>query len=388
MSDYVQEEESEELSFLEKIKNLRRLWIVIGILIIISVILGVVLFRIFGQFSDFSVRSTIDLDGSAQSKYKEFSNGLLSYSRDGATYSDFNGEVIWSETYDMQSPCAVVNGEELLIYDKSGTRLTVMTNKGSQGEISTTLPIVRADIAKNGIVAVLMQDNNTGYLNVYEADGGLVASGQVHLEKTGYPIAIAISPDGKRLAVSLIGLNNGNNSAQIIFYDFGKTGSTAKDNVIASFNYIGTVFPEIRFFDDGRAVAYGESEIVIYSAAEKPDASNRIKVKSDIRSVMTGSETFGVITKGSDGHNDLTVYDSHGKRQFEKSISIPYNTCYIASNGDTMISNGEELVVFNTFGTRRFHYIFSDGYLAFFPEEGMRNYFLVEKGRASRIVLK
>lgn len=388
MSDFLQEEEDEEVSsFAQKIKSLRRLWIVLAILIVVGVAAGIILFGIFGQFDGYTVRSTVDLEGSSQSRYKEFSGGLLSYSRDGATYSSFKGEVIWSETYDMQSPVAVVNGDELLVYDKSGTRLAVMTKTGSQGEISTTLPIVRADIAENGMVAVLMQDNKTGYLNVYEADGGLVAGGQVHLERTGYPISIAISQDGSRLAVSFIGINDGNHSAQIIFYDFGKAGSTAKDNIIASFNYIDTVFPEICYFDDGRAAAFGNKEIIIFSGEDKPEADRRITTDKEILSIITGKDMFGTITKGDDGDNKVTVYGSSGARKFERSINLDYNTCAIASNDDVIISNGEEIVVYNKYGTRRFHYVFSDGYLAFFPEKGMRNYILIEKGKVSRIVL-
>jgi hypothetical protein len=61
MSDFVQEEEEEEVSFKEKIINLRMLWIVLAVLSVTGIIIGIILYSIFGRFDTYSITSEVDL---------------------------------------------------------------------------------------------------------------------------------------------------------------------------------------------------------------------------------------------------------------------------------------------------------------------------------------
>ena len=377
-------EEKETISFAEKVHSVRWLWITLAVVVLVGTVSALVYLGIFNRYDSFSVVSSADLGG-RDGSFIEFEGALLSYSRDGATLSDYDGNLIWTETYDMQTPVAVVSEGELLIYDKTGNGLVVMTRAGEQGAISTTLPVVRADISDNGVVAVLMQDRDTGYINVYQADGGLMASGQVHLENTGYPISLAISPDGQRLLVSMICVSEGTVAAQLSFYDFGDLGSTQKDNIIASFNYVGSVFPEVGFFADGSAIAFGTREIIIYSGGKKPESSARISASSEIGSVFKNRKGFAVINKAGEDKNTLTVYDHKGHVKFEKTVRLDYNKAQYISNGDILIANGDQVILYNGHGIRRFHHTFSDGFVALMPSGGLRDYVLVEGKKCSRI---
>ena len=380
-------EEKDTISLGEKLHNLRWLWISLAALAIVITVSVLVYFGIFGQYDVYTVVSSTDLGG-RDGSFIEFEGALLSYSRDGATLSDYDGNLIWTETYDMQTPVAVVSEGELLIYDKTGNGLVVLTRAGEQGAISTTLPVVRADISDNGIVAVLMQDRDTGYINVYHSDGGLVASGQVHLENTGYPISLAISPDGQRLLVSMICVSEGTVAAQLSFYDFGELGEGQKDNIIASFNYVGGVFPEVGFFADGSAIAFGTKEVIIYSAGKKPETSHRFTTSAEIGSVFRSGKGFGLIQKAGEDKNTLTVYDSRGHARFEKTVRLDYNQVRFISNDDILIANGEQAILYNTHGIRRFHHTFSDGFVTLMPSGGLRDYILVEGKKCSRIKLR
>ena len=380
-------EEKEKISFSEKLRSLKFLWIFLGAAAVISVIAAVILFKFLGQYDSYTTVSKTDISG-RDGSFMEFSGALLSYSRDGATLSDYRGELLWTVTYDMQTPTVVTCQGELLIYDKSGSVLVIMNREGEQGELKTNLPVVRADISADGVVAVLMQDRETGYINVYKADGGLVAGGQVHLENTGYPISLAISPDGQRLLVSMICVAEGTSSAQLSFYDFDEAGASKKDNIIASFNYAGEVYPEVDFFDDGSAVAFGTDQIVIYTAGDKPETKLRLTPDSEIGSVFCSGSGFGILTKTSQEKKSLKIYDTKGKLRFEKTIRLDYSRAEFLTNGDVLIANGQQLILYNPSGIRRFHYTFSDGFLLFVPNGGLRDYVLVERGKCSCIRLK
>src|SRR3712207_1207999 len=80
---------------------------------------------------------------------------------------------------------------------------------GQKKALTTDLPIVEAQVASNGSVAVLMQNGKIGYLRIYDIEGNITANGEVHLDSSGYPLSIAYSQDGQRLAVALANINSG-----------------------------------------------------------------------------------------------------------------------------------------------------------------------------------
>ena len=72
-------------------------------------------------------------------------------------------------------------------------------------------------IAAQGTVAVLMGDQSNSYLVVYDKNGKELVNGAIYGEDGGYPIAIALSNDAIKLAVSMLDINDGNVKRRLHF---------------------------------------------------------------------------------------------------------------------------------------------------------------------------
>ena len=79
------------------------------------------------------------------------------------------------------------------------------------------MTIEQVSIAAQGTVAVLMGDQSNSYLVVYDKNGKELVNGAIYGEDGGYPIAIALSNDAIKLAVSMLDINDGNVKRRLHF---------------------------------------------------------------------------------------------------------------------------------------------------------------------------
>ena len=150
------------------------------ILVVIAAVALAVMAHLLRQYEDYNLRASTERIDSAETDYLDFQGNILKYNRDGAFYTDYDGELIWNYTYEMESPQAQVCGNSVLIYDRDGTQLTILSVTGVEGNVTTSLPILDADVSANGTTAVLMQNENTGYVEIYDLEGQVLASGELH----------------------------------------------------------------------------------------------------------------------------------------------------------------------------------------------------------------
>ncbi len=357
------EEEVVDQGGLSKGKRALIFVIIIGILAAVLVVL-----YIFSSYSDYEEMSSLELANEAETTYVDFRENLLSYSRDGAFYTDYSGNLIWNETYEMNEPRMRTCGERLLLYDRQGTRILIMSPAGKEGEFSTTLPIMNADVAATGEVSVLMQDGSTGYVTLFSADGKTEASGEVHTANTGYPIAVALSSDGKKMCLSLINLNDGDVKNTLNFYDFTSEGASKKDNITGSFSYSDMVIPEIDFVDEDKLVAFGDTEIVIYTTGGTPKVSSEIFLHDGIVSVFHNDSYIGTINAAGAG-NELKVWSLSGGEQYTYPVDVSYTRCEFNKNDEVMLTDGEDVAIVKVFGVEKFKYHFGEGFYQLIPWE-------------------
>ena len=387
--DFEVEEEIEDIEEVDTdqggLSKGKRALIFVALALVLAAVM--VVLWLFASYYDYEEMSSTELANEAETRYTDFRENLLSYSRDGAFYTDYSGNLIWNYTYEMDEPRIESCGDRLLIYDRQGTRMIIQSSAGNVGEISTTLPIVDADVSAGGETAVLMQDGSTGYVTLYAADGSIVASGEVHTANTGYPVAIAVSSDGKRMALSLINLNDGDVKSTLNFYDFGNEGAQQKDNITASYSYSDMVIPDIDFVDDDKLVAFGDTEIVIYTAGSSPKVGAEVFLPDSIISVFHNDSYIGMVYTGSEG-NELKVCSLSGAEKYCIPTDTSYTKCEFNKNDEVMLTDGEDISIFTLLGVEKFRYHFNEGFYEMIPWETSKTYVMIEKGAIRRIRLK
>lgn len=357
--------ESEVDDYKKKIRA-HRIRIAARVLIVAAVIFmtlsGIGVYLSQRNYEDFELLSSADRSDTKGTRFLSFQGNILKYSNDGAFYTDSDNELIWNQTYEMQDPQTDVCEGYLAIYDKKGTKVYIMSEEGLQGSIETTMEISQARVAAQGTVALLMKKDGASYLSLYDREGNSLAQGAIHGTGGGYPIAIALSHDAIKLAVSMIDINEGALKSAVAFYNFGSVGQNEIDNCVGILSFDGMVIPEIDFATNDRLVAFGDSKIVMFEGTQKPEATVEIPLKEQVKSIFYNRDYVGVvIDKGEEqvSHSFL-IYDKKGALVLQQDFDSEYDHIEFLSDGEICIRSQYGLDLYTLRGTHRFHYEFGE----------------------------
>ena len=365
--------------------------------IVLIMIIAVVIMACYFAYSNrkyttFSVQQRIERSNVENTDFLSFNNNLFSYSRDGASLSDFDGNPIWNESFDMENPICDKNGEYIMVYDRERTNAVVMDTTGTKGRLSMTLPIIRASISANGNVAVLMQDGTTAYLRLMSTGGKILASGEIHAENSGYPIAMDLSPNATKLMVSMLDLGDGDIKTTLFFYDFSEKSKTDENHILADFSYADEVIPEVAFLGENAAVAFADEELMFFDFHKDVSVRKRLFQSDEIKSVFYSDNRAAIITthemeKGG-VENALHVFNEAGVDRFV--VRIPSRMTYAGfmDNGEILLHNGHSIRIFKDDGRRKLTAKSEEAIRAIIPWDGQRNYYFITKNQTQKVLLE
>lgn len=362
---------------------------VIAIVLVVALVFGVSwYYNRNRKFHSYDVEWQVSASDTGYSEYLSFNGVILHYSQDGVSCINQNGEVMWNQAFNMDVPGIAVSGSFAVIYDIKGTSLYICDVNGCTGSAQTQKKILKADISDSGVVAVVLDDKTSNYINYFRKDGS-----QIDLEiKTlisgdGYPLDIAISPDGKQLITSYVYADSGNMMNQVVFRNF-EVGKNNADRVVGGFRqYKETLVPEVIFFDDQNSAAVTEKSIDFYSTrnAMSPELAKTQEFDSRIRTVFysdayigvvldrgenqeeagTEEETQKVEATADEGSSEETtkqavetaytmlVFDKTGSRTFEQTIDFEYGYAEFSGDG-IVVYNNSECAVYNMTGVCKY----------------------------------
>ncbi len=345
---------------------------------------------ILRTYTDYNVKKEVQLEDSEGTAYESFDDYIVKYNSDGAFLVTQQGEVLWNETYDMSSPMIEQCEDYLIIYEKGGTSIYVMTVTGKKGLVETNRPIMRAHVSEQGHVAVLMSDKSAAHIQICDYKGGVIAAGVTRVENGGYPLDIAYSRDGERLALSSVDVKSGKVQTTITFYDFSNSGKKEKDNIIATSSFPDLVISKLHFLDNGRLVAFGDREVVLFSSSCK--IKKEIFAENSVEAVFYNGDYFGYIGSETTDDGELVkvihVYGSSGWQKFAKALDASYTYVEMLRNNDIIVQNENEMSIYTKYGIKKFFYAFENNIIEIIPNGGRREYVLYQNGVAQHIRLR
>lgn len=291
--------------------------------------------------------------------YEAFGSNVLKYTKDGASYIDSRGKIVWSISYQMKSPVCYVNGSYAVIADRQGNSLYICNQEGQRGQAETTLPILRASISAHGVTAVLLEDSTASYISFFKEDGSeLDWLIKTVMSKSGYLLDVSLSPEGTQVMVSNVYLQDGIMGNRVAFYNFSEYGKSYPDRLVGGFEEMkDSVIPRVRFLDEDHACAFGNGQVGFFSLENQtsPALLAHIKLEEEIKSVCYSDQYVGVMVENPEGESDyrLDVYSAGGKLKFSKPISFQYKEIDI--DGDMVILyNENSCEIYNMSGKCRF----------------------------------
>lgn len=252
------------------------------------------------------------------------------------------------------------------------------------------MTIEQVSIAAQGTIAVLMGDQSNSYLVVYDKNGKELVNGAIYGEDGGYPIAIALSNDAIKLAVSMLDINDGNVKTTIAFYNFGSVGENEIDRIVSANSFSDMVIPQLDFVSDDRMVAYGDSEIVIFEGTQKPKLTQEIPLTGEAKSIFNNNKYVGVVYSNNDENltHHVAVYDMHGFTVMEKDFSQEYTEIGFLSNNEVCILNDHSCDIYTVRGIYKFHYDFDEELYKVISGGTGLNYTIILENSTEKVRLK
>lgn len=372
----------------DKSRNLKiKVITIIGI--VCALLLAIYLFCVYRTYNNYKVRKTIKIETGTNSQYQAFGEFVVKYSNDGISY--INGtETIWNEAYEMKSPIVYVCGDYLAIADKNSNTIYIFNKKGKVGEVNTSYPIIKIEVAQQGVVAALLEEASANYIELYDKEGNLIVSHKSLLSENGFPLSFSISNDGEKMMTSYLSIKEGSTENQVIFYNFSNVGKDEVDRVVGTFNQYGeTIVPAVYFVSNEDAIAIGDNVLTIYKMKEKPTIRKEIKFDKEIQKVFYNEKYVGLIFENSKGDTPykMEVYSLSGEKIMSKEIEMNLDHVKFAGKNVLMYDDVTcELISLK--GVVKFKHVFTKQLDAIVPMESTNTFLLMTKNKIEEISLK
>ncbi len=325
-----------------------------------------------------------ELENNEALEYAEVDGALVRCGREGAQAVAKDGTLLWNVSYGtMKNPKFVFCGSVMVVADIGAKQYMLSDGTGSTKTFSTPYPIQMVDVAKQGVTVVLMNGEENDYICMYSKDGELLTEIETVVSRDGFPLAIALSEDGKKLVTSYMTVERDEPTSSVTFYNFGEVGQNYIGNLVAQVQYTECTVPRLEFWDNDTVLVMGENVMELFSMEERPLSVYKKEISSEIKSIAFG-EYFCTVTKNKDGQEVLEAYNKSGKVCMKKVISLPYVGLHTQGNEVVLYSySGCEIYDVKK-GLMTYQGTFENGIRQMFIIGGNR-YYLVEN-RLVRVI--
>ena len=293
-------------------------------------------------------------------KFAMFGDNMIKYTKDGASYIDASGKTIWTQSYEMKTPIININGDYAVIADQQGNEMYICSKEGCTGTAKTQLPITKAAVSARGVAAAVVEDSTASYIFYFKKDGeSLGINIKMLLSGDGYPVDIALSPDGKQIVMSVMYMKNGALKNKVAFYDFSEIGKNVNNRFIAAFEeeFDDKMVGRIRYLNDQTVCAFSDKGLTFISVKNViPDTNvTFVPVDEEIQSICYSDKYAAVVVDSTSGSPyRLDVYNTDGKKV--TSIDFDYAYTGVLIDGDRLILYNEESCrEYNLDGHERFN---------------------------------
>lgn len=349
-----------ELSYQEKIRRhrarVRTYQFFAAVIAIIAVLLTLLYMtnRHYNRAEIVKIRDFVAEEGAV---CVNFDGYVLQYGPNGAVCADANGHVKWTITYEMDEPIISIRGKIAAIADYGGRSIYVMNKKKQLYTLSTSLPIHKVEASECGEVAAVLDDKTSTWIRLYSKNGKEIAYFVRSMEENGYPMDLAISPNGAKVCVSSIMMKDMSVVSNLTFYDFGKAGKDYDQHVVGKFEYENEVLPYVWFMGNDKCAAVSDSRfVVIDTSGTEPKSSLNNMLTENLQGVFEDDGHVGLLFNDLTQENmyRLDLYGRDGKKEGGVGFTMAYDDLQI-KGGRVYINNEQIMQIYTDDGKEIFN---------------------------------
>lgn len=398
--DYLKEREkrlgvSQPVNYKDKIKS-HKLTILYRAALVIVLIAAVAVFLVVQWknkvFSESVVVSSTPVTIVQGAMVENLGGNILLYSKDGASCIDAKGNALWNQTFEMQEPMLSVCNNVAAIGDYNGRTVYVVSSTGQLGTVNTNLPIRKICVSQNGVVAAVLDDAEVTRILLYNGNENTdtsIVDIKATMDKSGYPMSLSLSPNGKLLAISYLHVNSGEMKSSVAFFNFGEVGKNESDNYVSGYDYPDTVIPYVQFMNNSAAFAVSDDRIVFFEGGEKPDNKATALLNEEVQGIYYNEDYVGLVFHNQTGESAyrLDVYNTAGTKIHSQLFDMEY-TDIIFSRDQVIIYNDMDCKICNMSGVDKFTGTFEKPSSLLVPTSSNYKYVSVTSNSVDVIELK
>ncbi len=290
---------------------------VVAVIAVLAV-LGVFFFLQYQRhvYTDYDIIASVERQSVGGAVDVRLGDAILTYSKDGAHCTDVKGNVTWNQTFEIQDVRLSVSGNSLAIGEYNGRNIYLANAENLLGQITTTMPVRDLAVSEAGYVTAILADGDVTWINTYNSSGEMVRDGRTHMDDSGYPMALSLSPNGELLCVAYVYVDAGVLRTEVVFYNFGDVGSNYGDHLVSGWAYTDMLIPYVKFINDETSFAVGDSRLMIYTGALVPGSPVEHLYDREIQYVFSSDRYIGLVflSDSSESRYQLKVYDTADAR--------------------------------------------------------------------------
>jgi len=276
--------------------------------------------------------SIIEIDTSLNYDVGIYKGNVVLCNNDGIKAVNQKGEEEWSIALSLSKPIMKINDKYVLVADKGGREVNIVTNYSVLCTVRTDEPIVTASINNAGYFAVVTDEKgHKGRITVYDAN----SNGQeIYKWYSGqnYITDVVISKNNDRMVVSTIDTTKGKVSGGVVFFSFNQ------EKPYAGILKEDTLISNLQLCKDNTVLAIGDNQMLGFSL----DGQEKWSYNYDGRQLETYDMDANGVTvlalSEKNGKTAIEIINNDGKLKGNKEV-----------DGDVKyIDIGHEFVAFNS----------------------------------------
>ena len=363
--------------------------IAISVIVIIAILLAALYFstRHYSRAEISKIRDFVAEEGAV---CVNFDGHVLQYGPDGAACADTKGHVNWNISYEMDQPIISISGDIAAIADYGGKTIYVMNTRKQLYTVSTSLPIHKVSASESGEVAAVLDDKTKSWIRLYSDEGKEIAYFIRSMEENGYPMDVAVSPDGKTVCVSSLLMKEDSVITNLSFYNFGKAGKDYDQHMVGNFVYTNEVFPYIKFMGNKACAAASNARLVVFdTSGTVPQNSVNNMLTEDLQGIFRSGDRIGLLFTDLTRENlyRLDLYGRSGKKEGSVGFTMVYDDIQIKGNR-VYINNEQTMQIYTMDGREIFNGGFDRAVRVLIPPSGLSGIAVVAENEIDKVNLR
>ncbi|MDO5520544.1 MAG: DUF5711 family protein [bacterium] len=370
----------------------QKLMIIIGIVVVLAVIsVCLVNAYINRVFDSYKVEKAIKDSVSSDATYLSYDENVLKVSRDGVSAYSPSGNILFNGSYDMRNPSADICDKYVAVADIGNYSVSVFDGSNSGKQITVTLPILQVQVARQGVVAILMEDKDTNVIRLYNSESSVndvLVETLTNVDKNGFPVSIALSDDGKKLVTNYVTVKNGVINSSVTFYNFSEVGQNEVNRMVGARDYGNSIISNVEFIGNDTVCVYTDTGFDLFEMPEKNTEIATKKFDREIKSTFHTDSHIGFVLENdsSDKGDQVLVYNTKGKEVYAGNIDFDYDMVSMSGEEMIFISQSEGHIV-KLNGVQKYKDTFETNVDAILPINNYNKYFLIDNNNVNIIKL-